>query len=618
MSDRELETFVIDYLRHRGSLVEPVHPDVYELLLPDEVAEELGAPAYQKVAFADSNGVENAVRLGYNHPLVEEIVTAARAEPAATRFYVNNLRLTKSGLAELAQQSWALPNSRVVELPRATIARCRSHYVRFNFKAALVSDDKQERLVSLLMDAHAGHTAAAATAIEQAANSLNSDVVLATLPDAPMRWQGPGGAALPGPLHQETLQELLRRAKTAVLHELSAPLDQLQRRTRRFRRLDEARLEEYYDDIEKDLKQRLATASPERRPGLQEKLAGVAGERAAKLADVAERYQVRLDLTLLNAMVIVQAKLVLPVSIENRTTKTAVYAVYDPLLHCLEPLVCAVCGLAGERTFLCFNGHVAHEDCLAPACIDCKRLFCRHCREEVGECDVCHEPLCRHSRIHCSKCGRGTCRAHVEMCHANEGQPAALTAVKTPPKEPEPEARLAPAPKQAPAGKKAAAQRAAAKKPAATKAGATKAAPKSPVRKKPALPKGIPKPQRLEVAFDHSNVVAYLLASRGREIARRAWHLDPEEGILVACQCEKGYACRANHMILRPLPPEDSEKMLLAEINKFRQEYGLPPKKVHYNRIAGEELVAVPRFILYGHWKDSNLIKQAQAAFDKS
>jgi hypothetical protein len=36
------------------------------------------------------------------------------------------------------------------------MARVRSIYVRFNFKAAILSDEKQERLVSVLMDAYTG------------------------------------------------------------------------------------------------------------------------------------------------------------------------------------------------------------------------------------------------------------------------------------------------------------------------------------------------------------------------------------------------------------------------------------------------------------------------------
>jgi hypothetical protein len=611
MSDRELKSFVLDYLRHVGSLVEQARPDVYELLLPDPVAEQLGSPAYLEVAFGEANGAEAAVRLGYNHPLVEEMVTAARARPAATCFYINDLRLTKSGLAQLAQQGWALPNSRVVELPRTTIARCRSYYVGFNFKAALVSDDKQEQLVSVLMDAQAGHAAANATVIKQAASSLKPDAVLTSLAEAPLRWQAADGTALPGAIHQTTLQALLLRAKTAVLDELSEPLGQLQRRTERFRRLDEARLEEYYDDIEKDLKQRLATATAERHPGLLEKLATVAGERAAKLADVAERYQVRLDLTLVNALVIVQPKLVLALGVENRTTKTAVYAVYDPLLHRLEPLVCAVCGLASERTFLCFNGHLAHEDCLAPACIDCKRLFCRHCEGEVGRCAVCHEPLCRHSRNDCAQCGRGTCRIHVELCHADNGRPVTLPSQKAASKEPEAETAVMPAPAtKAALVKKPAAAKSPPGKPAIKKAPAKASPPKS------TAGKAFPKPQRLVVIFGHSSIVAYMLAAREREIARRTWHLDPEQGVLLACQCEKGYACPANNKVMRPPEPQEMEKVLLAEINNFRLEYGLPPKKIHYNRAVGNEAVPVPRLVLYGHWKDKVLVDGAQAAFD--
>ena len=351
---------------------------------------------------------------------------------ASTRFYINNLRADKSGVDDLAINSWVILNARAQQRKRSTVARVRSSYVRFNFKAAILSDEKQERLVSVLMDAHSGSHVADSELIERQATAVSADATLTSLHDAPMRWQPKDGPKLKSPLDQATLTALLDRAQTAVLQEMQAELTALQKRVTRFRQLDEARLTDYYDTLEEDLQTRLRTASADRRPGLQDKLTAVQIERRHKLADLADQYQVRINLTLINLLVIQQLKLIQPLRIANRSTRVEAYAVWDPLRHQIEPLHCQVCGQPGHRLYLCHNGHLAHGDCLAPSCIDCKRVFCGDCAHELGVCDVCHEPLCHHSQLTCSDCGRHTCQNHRGLCHAENGRPVDLT-VQTPP-----------------------------------------------------------------------------------------------------------------------------------------------------------------------------------------
>ena len=605
----ELESFVLDYLEQMGSIVEPAAYGIHEVLLPEAVAEQLDTAAYQQITFDDRVN-DDVTRLGYNHPLVEQMVQAAHNRPASARAYINGLRLDKSGLEEVAMKSWVVLNGRVMPRTRTTPARVRSTYVRFNFKVAILSHEKQEQLVSVLMDAHGGYRIADSAPIEKRANATEPDQVLQSLSDAPIRWRPPDGKALKDPLDRSTLAALLERAKTAVLQELAVPLGDLQKRVNRFRELDVARLNEYYEELERDLQHRLKGASPERRASLADKLAAVNVERAHKLADVKERYQVRLDLTLLNLMIIQQPKLALPVNIENRATKVSVHAVWDPLRHQLEPLACGVCGLPSQRTYLCHNGHLAHEDCLAPACIDCKRVFCQQCAHEIDECEVCHEPLCRHSRIACGQCGRGTCHAHQGLCHANNGEPVDLTAKEAPAPEPEPAPAPPPAPPKARPDRKTGAR-----------SRASKPTPKpKPAAAKPAWPKGVPKPRQIEVVVHHNAVAAYALASRERQVAVRIWELIPSDGgIIRTCDCEKGEACQANRMVLRPSEWQPIEGQIKQEINAFREEYGLPAKKINFNRVSSldGQFIPIPQFKLFGLWKEEEALAEARAHFER-
>jgi len=127
----------------------------------------------------------------------------------------------------------------------------------------------------------------------------------------------------------------------------------------------------------------------------------------------------------------------------------------------------------------------------------------------------------------------------------------------------------------------------------------------------------VPKPQRIEVVVEPTAVIAYLLASRERQIAARIWELIPAEGIIITCQCEKGASCLANNKVMRPADPPDLGKQLVGEIDRFRREYGIPVKKVKFNRQVGRSYEPMNRLRLFGLWQDEQAIKAAQAAFDR-
>jgi hypothetical protein len=122
----------------------------------------------------------------------------------------------------------------------------------------------------------------------------------------------------------------------------------------------------------------------------------------------------------------------------------------------------------------------------------------------------------------------------------------------------------------------------------------------------------------MEIVLHPTTVAAYLLGKREREIAVRIWELIPKEGgIIRNCQCEKGDACQANGMILRPHEWEPIEKQMRDELIAFAEEYGFPPKKMHYNRLSplSGEPHSVAQFKLFGLWKDEEAITEARDTF---
>jgi len=152
----ELADFVLDFCRTLGGLVEPPAYGVYEVLLPEVTAAQLGVEPLQRFAFDEQASGEAVTTLSYGHPLVERMVELAANTPASTRLYIADLRVEKTGLPELARAAIFLPNASLVEVPRVAETRALFHMVRFNFRAALISDEKHELLTTVLMDAQTG------------------------------------------------------------------------------------------------------------------------------------------------------------------------------------------------------------------------------------------------------------------------------------------------------------------------------------------------------------------------------------------------------------------------------------------------------------------------------
>jgi hypothetical protein len=607
----ELADFVLGAFRQVGGIVEPPAYGVYEALLPEEVARRWNVPAYQRLAFADQvpaemTEVEDATVVGYDHPLVETLMEEVRAEPACVQVYVNDVRLDKRGLLKLADEEMAFPNARLSEIPRQKEIPALCHYVRFNLKAALITDEKHERLVSVVMDAQTGVAVPELTDIEQL-TPLAEETAFGHLSSAPARWLL-GSGREGDVLSRAVLEELLERATHAALGELGEPLEKLHRRADRHLELDRARLIEYYEGITRDLQRRIKHSSDgARRTLAEDKLAAAQAERESKLADVEAKYRLRVEMKLVNLQIISQPKILLPVRIGNRTVGIERTVVWDPLLHRIEPLACDVCGQAATQLVLCSGGHLVHKGCLLlEQCIDCKRVYCRLCADQMGCCVVCGRPVCRHSLNHCATCGRATCHEHVELCHAADGEPIHLSSAPSPKREEE--MRRAAEPLSPPPPTDRVEEKLPPSPPLPSRSGkrAHKAAVPGTqtVRRSVRESPRVPTPYKIEVYIDPRAPVvdAFVLTKGKKQIAVRSWELI-EEGIAVRCRCEKWYHCSADGTVLELVDASGVETQIETQIEELRQEYGISARRVFRYAVVRGASRQVPRVVLRGEWR---------------
>ncbi len=599
--DISLEDLVLGYCLQAGGLVEPPAYGIYEVLLPDEVAERINIAPHQLFTFDPEDSREGVTYLHYGHPLVDAIANELRWQSANGIFFINSVRPEKPGLYAAAEKAFSLPNARLFPVPDAAEQVRLHHYVRFNFKVSLIADEKRELILPVWMDLQSGYPVNGAE-IERLAPLDTENQIPVMMPAAPALW------TREPPLAPKTLSALLERARKAVPGALGDTLAHLEKRLARYLELDRARLEEYYSDLLKDAERRLQKTEMDRRPALEAKIAAISAEREAKLADVEQKYHLHIQLELINLAVIVLPKVDLVVEVRKRTAAVKRTFTWNPLLHVFEPLACDVCGQAGAALQLCENGHLAHVECLAPQCVDCKRTYCQICAHELQDCVVCERPVCVHSMVRCPACGRVTCQEHINECHADNGQPRKVVVV-TEHLSAKPQAvgtnceSQGSAPETEPAVKPAQKQKLHQKREAPrAKTAFQKSAPRKPLA------------DYLEVFSDpaRGTVTAYAMHKK-REVAVRWWALT-DEGIAVSCNCEKSPTCREDGLVYYPF--DNIEQQINSFVDQFQAEYMVPRNKVRYFQIRQDQPFDEKKLKVPSSWKNPEAIERARMGFD--
>jgi len=439
----------LDLFRLAGALVERPAFGLVDVLLPEVLARQLGTDGLLRLAFHPDVAAANpeARLVAFGQPIFDAVIEKARGLGQVARWYLNDVRLEKANLFDVIKKETTFPNGWLQPVPGAMPRRQLHYYLRFNFKVAFVSDEKDETLASVIMDVSRGVRAAA---LEDAWEQLflEREPRLGDLPEAPLTW-----AQGKSPLGEEILGQLQERAARVVADELGPTLETLQARTARRLELDLARLAAFYDQNEADLRRRLErTEDPARRHTLEEKLIAMQKDREAKKADVEAKYRLRVVLDLVNVAVIAQPKLAMPVQVGNRYATVQPDFVWDPLLHRLEPGVCHVCGRGDHRLHLCANGHLACDACILP-CSVCKREYCRACEAEMGTCAVCGRGVCAKSQVRCETCGKIVCPDDQGRCHAAPAIKPAPAQIAEQPRPTTPQVK-APAPEAVAAAKR--------------------------------------------------------------------------------------------------------------------------------------------------------------------
>ena len=147
-----LEGFFLRYIEHAGGVWDEIEPQVYDLLLPDQLEQVLGA----RVTF-DPEALQDhpsAQLMAFGNPALDAIFEQAQTQHRVAQVYLGGLNLTPHNLTGLVQRGLQVPQG-------TTLTMLSQHPLHYHsalwwFQATFVSDEKVQETYAIGIDLHYG------------------------------------------------------------------------------------------------------------------------------------------------------------------------------------------------------------------------------------------------------------------------------------------------------------------------------------------------------------------------------------------------------------------------------------------------------------------------------
>ena len=373
-SSIQFRDFAVRLLEYEGVLVERIAPEGLEALAPAPVAQTLQIPELARLGFgmelppdAERVGLESDWLERFGHLLGERGQAARVALPVALPQLTNPERIVEHAVS--------LQNAvyRVLGVTPAWTS-----YLVMLFRLTAFSDEKREGLIKL------GFNLANGSTIDAFVDDLISAAIEMT-----------GAASTPPPMSlppRWTHAQLKSRAARALPERIEAHLSPFLKGMQRRLERDLARVYDYFNDLRAEsllrLQKQPASAEAERaRERLR--LEAIAREYEAKVADLRQKYALRVDArwsqTLEIAMPVERVELL----IRRRKGERRITLDWNPLARRLDVPPCEYSYTRAAVRVVCDDRlHLISPAAHAP-CANCEKAYCRACHPL--QCPKCRQ-----------------------------------------------------------------------------------------------------------------------------------------------------------------------------------------------------------------------------------
>jgi len=343
-TDYSLEQFAIRFFESNGAEIEKC-PDGLEILLPEELALRLNTPEYLRIPTGkDVEGAQEKFTLHYGSSLLEKMLDVACSNVPLIRCRLNFNYIKREGFDRLIQDQFVFHNA--VGKVQST-AEVRTEYLLLNCRYLAQSDEQKEGLVALTFN------------LESGAQVSNMDRMINTVDKT---FETDSKQIL---LEDRKINAVLTWVQRHAGRILGSEIKPFQESMNRRNQRDVANLEEYYEDLKKEMEDNL------KRSGLSDqlisdrkaKISMIPNELEMKKEDLFNKYSIRVKLDLCGGIYIRTPAMKILYQISFGKKQRQLSMIFNPVTKSLDPLICEGCGDSTFNISFCKHLHT-----LCPVC----------------------------------------------------------------------------------------------------------------------------------------------------------------------------------------------------------------------------------------------------------
>lgn len=347
-----LEEFVGEYLQTAGGVWDEVEPQVYDVLLPPDVGSSRWDATDQSVlrvtfdseALSEHPGAQLA---SYGTPLVERFLADAVERGRFAEFYLLGLNLAPHDLTGRVRKlltfkgklEWQPQRVRLLFFPQAF----------FWFRATLVSDQREQEIVSVALDLHYGRV------VRHREKLLD-----------PERLAEQPGFALP-PARRLSLPQAFPLARDEALRSINPMANHRERELGQRLHRQVERMTRYYADLRQELDQgRRVAEDPEAIAKRAARRESIQREERLRIEELRKKSSLQVSVQLQALALIQQPKMLIQGQVTgDLRLRRPLEIVWDPLVENLEAFPCPSCACPTFALDVAPPARMVCPECLA-------------------------------------------------------------------------------------------------------------------------------------------------------------------------------------------------------------------------------------------------------------
>lgn len=382
---RGIEPFVRRYFELRGGGLDEDGNGIFLVSVPESLRPAFQGALTLRITFdpaiaASAPNVELAVPGSY---LMDRIL-----EDAVHTGFHSAIRVEKGQDApEAAVARTIRPRNATVTVE--TVKTSPAVCVLFNFRVRLTTDERVDRVESVLIDTRSGTERQTASVLFEQGTSGLTELGF-DVPD---------------------LDETYRAACRALEDRIEANVRVFQDQARKLYEDERRRIEEYFTRSIQELAEAKAGHA-------QDEVRSLELERSRRLEEALEKYRFVGEVELCNVRTVLLDVTEGTLVVSHRSARRVVPFEFDGVGNGLEPIPCEVCGTRTVEPVLCFGGHLTGVECVR-GCAFCDRMHCLQCGSlgtGITTCTTCGRTVCPDHVYGDALSRRPHCPDHIHSC----------------------------------------------------------------------------------------------------------------------------------------------------------------------------------------------------------